>query len=681
MKKRNIFGLRNYSLQPPYDPSQSSSSSGSSSGSSNQSSSNKMPPLALFEYDHDALSALTLQGGQLGISALLSNKTLTEIGRKTLMLRNCCNNKMNSYSATVPSNIGALALLGADGPIATIQEKNFLFHQHQQQQQQQQQQMELSNHIRELNNTLMKTSVTMKLTNPNGEKNKRHSQQMSGVANRAFNGDENDFLNEERIKISKSDSDRQKSYLNSSNSTAKNYVSPFDENYLGTFSATKLSEKPPRPYDRQQQNGESTFRPRHQTMMMMSDNCSMSNQQPKQDKVAPRVNQNLTRAKPVDERRAAITKTNYPTWKTAAAAASSTSNVSNDYEALETNTITGSFANLSMVTSFSEIIDDDTNNNNNNNNSTQQQLHQESSKSLCVNNSNELISRSSKITKELEMKLRERRMIMESKSDKFKPKVIHSNELNNINIIESSTSRTSSDLERQLNYWHQSEIIASSSCSTNSKSYEMAKESCVCPCHQHDIKSSAIDEEEAMNENLTIYGEQHEHQHHYHQYSDHQQHQHHHHHHHHSHHENNYDEEFYQPRHVAKEQQQQQPKQMRAKLARSASPAELTNSASDMNLRSKSSSSNTSNVSNSVSCSSPMKPATMPKRVHLRASENSAAESADEQSTPSKATKRESIRMLIENKAVSENKQKDALEMHLSTILCTRTGVYKLSSN
>lgn len=35
-------------------------------------------------------------------------------------------------------------------------------------------------------------------------------------------------------------------------------------------------------------------------------------------------------------------------------------------------------------------------------------------------------------------------------------------------------------------------------------------------------------------------------------------------------------------------------------------------------------------------------------------------------------TKRESIRMLIENKAVTENKQKNALEMHLNTLICTR---------
>lgn len=38
-------------------------------------------------------------------------------------------------------------------------------------------------------------------------------------------------------------------------------------------------------------------------------------------------------------------------------------------------------------------------------------------------------------------------------------------------------------------------------------------------------------------------------------------------------------------------------------------------------------------------------------------------------------TKRESIRMLIENKAVSENKQKSALEMHLNTLLCSRKTI------
>ena len=42
-------------------------------------------------------------------------------------------------------------------------------------------------------------------------------------------------------------------------------------------------------------------------------------------------------------------------------------------------------------------------------------------------------------------------------------------------------------------------------------------------------------------------------------------------------------------------------------------------------------------------------------------------------------TKRESIRMLIENKAVSENKQKTALEMHLNTMIGTRASTNNLN--
>ena len=41
--------------------------------------------------------------------------------------------------------------------------------------------------------------------------------------------------------------------------------------------------------------------------------------------------------------------------------------------------------------------------------------------------------------------------------------------------------------------------------------------------------------------------------------------------------------------------------------------------------------------------------------------------------------KRDSIRMLMENKAVSENKQRDALEMHLNTILFSRSNLYSSS--
>lgn len=51
---------------------------------------------------------------------------------------------------------------------------------------------------------------------------------------------------------------------------------------------------------------------------------------------------------------------------------------------------------------------------------------------LTCSNTNELISRSSKITQELEARLRERRQLMESKSDKFQPKLLHENEFTSI---------------------------------------------------------------------------------------------------------------------------------------------------------------------------------------------------------------------------------------------------------
>jgi hypothetical protein len=41
--------------------------------------------------------------------------------------------------------------------------------------------------------------------------------------------------------------------------------------------------------------------------------------------------------------------------------------------------------------------------------------------------------------------------------------------------------------------------------------------------------------------------------------------------------------------------------------------------------------------------------------------------------------KRESIRKLIQNKAVSENKQKGELEKHLTSLLCTRANPYEMN--
>ena len=65
---------------------------------------------------------------------------------------------------------------------------------------------------------------------------------------------------------------------------------------------------------------------------------------------------------------------------------------------------------------------------------------------LTCSNTNELISRSSKITQELEARLRERRQLMESKSDKFQPKLLHENEFTSI-----SQAISLSHLEKRFN--------------------------------------------------------------------------------------------------------------------------------------------------------------------------------------------------------------------------------------
>ena len=79
-----------------------------------------------------------------------------------------------------------------------------------------------------------------------------------------------------------------------------------------------------------------------------------------------------------------------------------------DYEQLESNNVTSSLANISTATSFSDILGTDDNR-------------------LTSNfiNKNELISRSTQLTQELELRLRERRQIIESKSDKYRPKLLH----------------------------------------------------------------------------------------------------------------------------------------------------------------------------------------------------------------------------------------------------------------
>ena len=93
----------------------------------------------------------------------------------------------------------------------------------------------------------------------------------------------------------------------------------------------------------------------------------------------------------------------------------------NDYEALETTTATGSVTNLSSITSLSEAL--------------QKQnsvfiKQNGNSPMISNNNNNELISRSSKITEELEIKLKERRMLTECSSEEIDTKSINNEKRN-----------------------------------------------------------------------------------------------------------------------------------------------------------------------------------------------------------------------------------------------------------
>jgi hypothetical protein len=116
---------------------------------------------------------------------------------------------------------------------------------------------------------------------------------------------------------------------------------------------------------------------------------------------------------------------------------------------LETTTATGSVTNLSSITSLSEAINKHGNG----------YIKQNSPMIIINNNNNELISRSSKITEELEMKLKERRMLTEFSSDDIDTKSINNE-------------------KRQQNS------------PTEEEDHESPNK-CSCPCHcQHDIKKS-----------------------------------------------------------------------------------------------------------------------------------------------------------------------------------------------
>lgn len=91
----------------------------------------------------------------------------------------------------------------------------------------------------------------------------------------------------------------------------------------------------------------------------------------------------------------------------------------NEYDAIESNTTTtGSYGNISAVTSYSEVLTDEKMINTSN----------ESDVNFHYLNNNELISSTSILTQELETKLKERRQMIESRCDKYQQKSIDINE-------------------------------------------------------------------------------------------------------------------------------------------------------------------------------------------------------------------------------------------------------------
>ena len=132
-----------------------------------------------------------------------------------------------------------------------------------------------------------------------------------------------------------------------------------------------------------------------------------------------------------------------------------------DYEQLESNNVTGSLANISTATSFSDILGNDDN--------------RVSSNFI---NKNELISRSAQLTQELELRLRERRQIIESKSDKYRPKLLH-----HIDILEiaGDEKQTYDDTKNQIE--PKNEVMPSfKACPDLAAIFHH----CHCSCHLHD---------------------------------------------------------------------------------------------------------------------------------------------------------------------------------------------------
>jgi hypothetical protein len=249
--------------------------------------------------------------------------------------------------------------------------------------------------------------------------------------------------------------------------------------------------------------------------------------------------------------------------------------IPNDYEALELNAC--ALANLTAFTTFSEVFDESSSNLNN----------AQSKQDLSLNN-NELISRSAKITQELEIKLKERRRLLESICDASSGE-----------SVQNSPTKSPKKVYDQIVY---SSSVSSSRSSSSS--------------------SEEIQDKSSNNNSYKNW------------------------------------------------------------------PSELFNIKSNE----KKIILTTSNPSCTCTCpchtsschssptSSPSSSSTDPCNHHIKLRTNQKGKLVIEGST-TLPTKRESIRMLIENKAVSENKKKEALELHLNTLLSTRLNSINLNSN
>jgi trimeric autotransporter adhesin len=342
----------------------------------------------------------------------------------------------------------------------------------------------------------------------------------------------------------------------------------------------------------------------------------------------------------------------------------------NDYEALEgththTNTNTGtsgSLGNLSGVTTYSEVFSDSKMLDCLENRSFTSNSHRNI---LCSNN-NELISRSSKITQELELRLKERRQMMESNTGKFYPKILQQSDLTQSLTIphgrtssasthttssSSSSSSTSSSASESSNDSDQLIRKSTNSFGTGSSSASQLSMSCVCPCHSH----SQTQNQAHSHSHSHIHVQSHNHQ------------------------TTNKNLNSSSDLIISNSQ--------KCNNTRHHHHHTVTNITNNLPSAIKAKKNESLSSTNSSTPSPPTKitPTNNTTRINVVTTTTTNANKYKNpkivlDGSATLPTKRESIRMLMENKAVSENKQKSALEMHLNTLLGTRASTNNLNS-